>query len=87
MIRLLPVAPNAPWLSWFALGSSLIVAFATPVAFLGSARVQRELEAHLTAAGVPFSGHPPTHSAKAFSRWITRNALETESIRSALQRQ
>lgn len=50
------------------------------------AELEGELEARLTAASVQFSGHPPTRSAKAFSRWITPKALETVSIRSALRR-
>lgn len=48
------------------------------------ARIRRDLEARLSAAGVRFAGHPPTHSAAAFTRWMARNASATESVRTAL---
>ena len=79
------VAPSDGWFNWIAVALLVIVAYASPVAFLFRARIRGDLEGRLSAAGVQFSGHPPTRSAKAFDAWIARNALDADSVRSALR--
>lgn len=78
-------AVSVAWLNWVAVGFALIASYAAPVVFLSRSRIRRDIESRLTAADVQFSGHPPTHSAAAFRRWMTRNALDAESVRAALR--
>jgi hypothetical protein len=79
------LAPRIPYLNWITVGLALIVAYATPVALLGGARIRRDLEARLSAAGIQYSGHPPTRSATTFDRWMTRNSLDPDAVRAALR--
>lgn len=78
-------ALGVSWLNWVAIGLALIASYAAPLVFLSRSRIRRDIEARLTAAGVRFSGRPPTYSAAAFTRWMTRNALDAESVRAALR--
>ncbi|MEY9854246.1 hypothetical protein ABH923_003924 [Leifsonia sp. EB41] len=72
-------------LNWIAGGLALIASYAAPLVFLSRSRIRRDIEIRLSAAGIQFSGHPPTYSAAAFTRWMTRNALDAESVRAALR--
>ena len=78
-------AVSVGWLNWVAVGLALIASYAAPLVFVSRLRIRRDIEARLTAADVRFSGHPPTYSAAAFARWMTRNALDVESVRAALR--
>ena len=78
-------AVSVAWLNWVAVGLALIASYAAPLVVLSRSRIRRDIEARLTAADVQFSGHPPTHSAAAFTRWMTRNAIDAESVRAALR--
>jgi hypothetical protein len=78
-------AQGASWLNWAAIGVALIASYAAPIVFLSRSRIRRDIETRLSAAGIRFSGHPPTYSAAAFTRWVTRNGLDDESVRGALR--
>ena len=78
-------ALSVAWLNWIAVGLALIASYTAPLVVLHRARIRRDIEARLAAAGIQFSGHPPTHSAEAFTRWMRRNDLDAESVRAALR--
>lgn len=78
-------ARSVAWLSWIAVGLALIASYTAPLVVLRRARIRRDIEARLSAAGIQFSGHPPTYSAEAFTRWMRRNDLDAESVRAALR--
>ncbi len=85
-IVLAALAPlSVAWLSWIAVGLALIASYTVPLVVLSRSRIRRDIERQLSVAGIQFSGHPPTYSAAAFTRWMRRNDLDAEPVRAALR--
>ncbi|MCI0157964.1 hypothetical protein KNO15_14790 [Leifsonia shinshuensis] len=69
---------------WVLLLLALAVAYASPLALLRGSRIREQLRTRLTDAGLRFETTPPVATVAGFERWLERNHLDRDDVRSAL---
>jgi hypothetical protein len=73
-------------LGWAVVLLALAVSYASPLALVQRSRIREQLRTRLTDAGLRFETAPPVASVSAFERWLERNHLDRDEVRSALTR-
>lgn len=63
---------------------ALAVAYASPLALLQRSRIREQLRTRLADAGLRFETTPPVATVAGFERWLDRNRLDRDDVRSAL---
>ncbi len=63
---------------------ALAVAYASPLALLQRSRIREQLRTRLADAGIRFETAPPVATVAGFERWLDRNRLDRDDVRSAL---
>ena len=69
---------------WALLLLALAVASASPLALLQRSRIREQLRTRLADAGIRFAPAPPVATVAGFERWLDRNRLDRDDVRSAL---
>lgn len=63
---------------------ALAVAYASPLALLQRSRIREQLRTRLADAGIRFETAPLVATVAGFERWLDRNRLDRDDVRSAL---